>query len=158
MKNTILFFLFLSILNFSSCTVGGTYYLVNKTGENLVIRFEFENDKNYFARNISKIKTKKYNRRKIRHRKIDTMTEVETNYDTTDNSFEFELGKDEYAYIGFGRNYYNYFTFYGLKKFTAKGEKTMIELDENHTHDKVGIKTQRGGYLHYVLIYSLLNI
>lgn len=157
MKKIFLFFFTISILTFSSCTIGGTYYLINETGEDLVIRFEFENNKNNFARKISKIKTKKYNGRKIKHRKIDKMTEVETNYDASDNSIEFKLGRNEYAYLGFGRNYYNYFIFYGVKKLIAKGENTMIELDKNQTHDKVNIKTQRGGFLHYVRIYTLIN-
>ena len=157
MKKIFPLLFFIAILIFSSCTIGGTYYLINETGEDLIIRFEFENDQNNFARNISKIKTKQYNGRKIIHRKIDKMSEVETNYDSSDNSFEFELRSNEYAYLGFGRNYYNYFTFYGLKKLIAKGENTMIELDKNLTHDKVNIKTQRGGFLHYVRIYTLIN-
>ena len=157
MKKISYFLLLISILNFSSCTIGGTYYLINQTGEDLMIKFEFEENRKNSFRNISGIRTMKYNGKKIKHRKIDQMTKVETNYDESDNSIQFKLVKDEYAYIGFGRNYHDYFEFYGVEKFSAKGENTLIELDKEETNSNVKLKTQRGGFLHYVRIYTLIN-
>jgi len=157
MKKILFFLILISILIFSSCTVGGTYYLINQTGEDLVIKFEFEKMINNSFRKTPEIRTRKYNGKKPKHRKIDKMTKVETNYDASDNSIQFLLGKGEYAFIGGGRNYYDYFKFYGLKRFIAKGENTMIELEKNQENDKVEIKTQSGGFLHYVRTYTLIN-
>ena len=157
MKKIFYFLSLISILTFSSCTIGGTYYLINQTGEDLIIKFEYEDNRKNAFRNNSGIRTMKYNGRKIKPRKIDRMKKVEIEYDSTDGSFQFFLAKGEFAFIGAGRNYYDYYKFFGLKKISAKGENTLIELDKNQIDNKVKIKTRTGGFLHYVQTYTLIN-
>ena len=157
MKKYLPFFLLISIFIFSSCTVGGTYYIINQTGEDLVITFEFEQNQKNISRNFSHLKTMKYNGKKIKPRKLKKMTKIESSYDASNHSLQFELRKDEVVFIGGGKNYYDYFRFYGLKKATAKGENTLIELDEKQTNDKVNIRTHNGGFLHYIRTCTLLN-
>jgi len=120
------------ILAFSltSCTVIGTFYLINESNSTLTIQINLKNNYQYdFKKDLIKIAEK--SDQKIKYGTYKKMNKRQISLDTLTNQFSFKLAPNEFAYLGNGSNT----KFRKVKNILIYHEKDTLKFDGNRNGD-----------------------
>ena len=103
MINKLLVLILISQL-FQSCSISGTYYVVNASDERVSVKLTFAQAHQYM-REDGYVRSGTYTGKKIEYHDFENMTEVFYEVDTLSRSVSFVMEPRTYTFIGYGSNH-----------------------------------------------------